>query len=472
MYDYDVCVIGGGPAGYAACIRALDYGKKVALIEKERIGGAGIWRGALSSKTMWELAQKFHKAADLFKKESLLKQLTLKEIQRQVQEAEQLRYTQMLSQLAHYQRKGLLKVFHGKGKVLTPHKVAIENKQTQTITADYIILAVGTRPRHLPDIPIDGEVIVTSDEIFNWETFPKSLVIVGAGVIGCEFATIFGHFGHTKVYLIDRADRILPFEDEDVAGLIAQNLKRLGVHIHQGARLQKMDIINGQVYYELKQPDGSITKHWAERALISVGRVPNTEDLGIKELGIKMSPSGHVIDNDTQTNIENIYAIGDLTADICLVNVGEVEGVHAIDKIYGKKKKPIEYRNISTIMFLEPEVAAVGLNEQQAKKEGVDYRVSRYGYRYINRAIAMGRTDGFFKLLVTPEEPHYVLGMRAVGEHASSAIQTVALMIQQKIPLSELDEVIHAHPSIPEGIQECARWFFRKSIIKPALLEP
>jgi dihydrolipoamide dehydrogenase len=266
--------------------------------------------------------------------------------------------------------------------------------------------------------------------------------------------------------LIDKADRILPFEDEDVAQMVAHNLEHLGVHIHKNASLLSMEIEDGRVKYILDFKDGKTQTFYAEKALVSVGRVPNLEGLGLQNAGISFNSKGYVDTKDGQSEVPNIYFIGDTTADICLVNVGELEGRHVVEKIYGKAQ-PLIYENISTIMFLHPEVAGVGMNEIEAQKKGIPYQVATYTYDYIGRALCMRCPKGFFKILVTDDEHKKILGMRAVGEHASTAIQGVALLIAQNLSIEAIAELIHPHPSIIEGIQECARMLLGKSIIKP-----
>ena len=241
--------------------------------------------------------------------------------------------------------------------------------------------------------------------------------------------------------------------------------------IHRESKLEKMEIENGRVEYILVHPDGRKEVYHAEKALVSVGRIPNIENTGLRELDVELSAAGHIVDNDTQTSITNIYAVGDITADIALVNVGELEGRHSVEKMYGKARRKMLYENISTIMFLNPEVAGVGMNEQQAQKAGLNYRLASFDYRCIPRAVAMRNTQGFFKILVTDDDTMRILGLRAVGEHASSAIQAVALLIATEKGIDELAELIHPHPSIIEGIQECIRMLLGKSIYKPYIFK-
>ena len=475
MKKYDLCVIGGGPSGYAAAMRAVDFKKNVLLIERDRIGGAGIYNGALSSKTFWEISKEFSSFNKKMKHFDLPQpNVHFKNILQEVNQATIERSEQLEKHLSLVIENNpeLFDFVKGKASLISRNDVLIEKDSgSECVFADNIIIATGSRPRKIPSIKIDEKIIMTSDGISSLEEFPESLVVLGAGVIGCEFATIFSNFNKTKVHVISKDDRILPFEDSDLAKVIENNLESNRVLIHRESILEKMDIIDGKVEYILEHPDGNKEVFQAEKALISVGRVPNIESTGLSEIGVELSETGHIIDDDTQTSVPNIFAAGDITADIALVNVGELEGRHAVEKIYGKPKRPIIYENISTIMFLTPEVAGVGMNEQQAQKSEINYRVASFDYRCIPRAVAMRNTQGFFKILVSDDDEMRILGLRAVGEHASSAIQAVALLIATNKGIDELAELIHPHPSIIEGIQECIRMILGKSIYKPYIFK-
>lgn len=470
---FDLCVIGGGPAGYAAAVRALDFGKKVILIEKNQIGGAGVFNGALSSKTLWEIAKdvnRINRSKRGYRVHEY--EIDYQSIIETMHEAENDRSSQMITQLEYFEQQPhfQFRYVNGFARFKSPTEIEIlQEDSTELILADYTILATGTRPRTISSIPVDEKTIVTSDGITSFPDFPESLVILGAGVIGCEFATIFSNFKKTKVFLIDKADRILPFEDPDISEIIARNFESSGVTIHRNSTLASMDIENGRVRYVLNRNDGSQETHYAEKGLISIGRVPNVEGMGLEEIGLKLSDRGGFSSDDTETNLPNIYVVGDLTGEVCLVNVGELEGRHAVEKIFAKTERRLSYNNVSTIMFLEPEVAGIGLNEMQAMREGIPYRVACYGYEYVPRAIAMRNTDGFFKILVTDDDEMRILGMRAMGPQASSSIQAVALLISMQKGIEELAELIHPHPSIVEGVQECVRMLLGKSIIKPGI---
>jgi dihydrolipoamide dehydrogenase len=476
MEKYDLVVIGGGPSGYAAAMRAVDFKKKVLLVERNKIGGAGVTNGALSSKTWWEISRE---AAALRKKLQTFNlpvpQVKFTEIKYEVDKAVKKRVTLLeehMNLLNACTRSGDFNFLKGEAKIIEENIIEVKTEGgTKMIYTDFIILATGSRPRKLSNIPIDEKVILTSDGIEHINDFPQSIVVLGAGVIGCEFATIFSNLGNTKVHLIDKGDRILPFEDEDVVKIIEQNLEKQGVLIHRNAQLLSMKIEDGRVQYEIEYDNGSKEIFNVEKALVSVGRIPNLEGLWSDKINIALNERGYIIDNDTQTSVPNIYAVGDITADIALVNVGELEGRYAVEKIFSKPKRTLVYENISTIMFLDPEVAGVGLNEIQAIEKGISYKVVSLDYGCISRAIAMRNTQGFVKVLVTNDEEMKILGMRVVGEHASSAIQSVALLISMNKGIEELAELIHPHPSIIEGIQECVRMLLGKSMFKPSVLK-
>jgi dihydrolipoamide dehydrogenase len=474
MERFDLVVIGAGPSGYAAAMRALDFKKKVLLIEKNKVGGAGVTNGALSSKTWWELSREASAFRKSLKRYNITApSISYKEIQSEVQKAVSERMGMLEEHMTQLQKTSFapfLEFRIGEAKLLNQHEIEIlHGARREVVSADYIILATGSRPRYLPELPIDEKIVMTSEGIESMTDFPESMVIVGAGVIGCEYATIFSGFGRTKVNLIDKGDRILPFEDKDVVSIIERNMENNGVLIHRSSRLVKMTILHGRVEYELEYTDGSRETFNVEKALVSVGRVANLEDLWDDKVGIDITKRG-IHNNDTQTNISNIYAVGDLTADISLVNVGELEGRFAVEKIFGHPDRKLVYENISTIMFLSPEVAGVGLNEIHAQEKGMEYKVVTLEYSTIPRAIAKRNTQGFIKLLVTNDDHMKILGMKVVGNHASSAIQAVAVLISMDKGIEELAECVHPHPSITEGIQECVRMLMGKSLFKPVAL--
>ena len=440
-------------------------------MKKNKLGGAGIYDGVLTSKTMWEFSKKFAIVDELTKEDV---EITFKDVKKVVERAVFERKQQLSVHIKLLEKEAENQLFHHKrgfGKLISTNEIEIESKSgKETVWAENIILATGSTPRKLPHIPIDEKIILTSDGVNNLEEFPESMVILGAGVIGCEFATIFSNFGRTKVNIIDKADRILPFEDEDISTVVMRNLEKNNVCIHKKSSLERMEIKNGKVEYELSFEDGHTEVFTVDKALISVGRVPNTSNMGLEEVGVNLSDRGHVIEENAQSSVPNIYAVGDISFHMALVNVAEMEGRHATEMLYDNPED-ILYDNISTIMFLNPEVAGVGINEAEARAKNIPHRLVKVDYSCISRAIAMRETEGFFKILVTDDDEMKILGMRAVGEHASSAIQAVALLMKMDKGITELSDMIHPHPSIIEGIQEAARMLEGKSIYKASVFK-
>ena len=480
MRDYEVCVIGGGPSGFAAALRCWDFGKRVCVVESNVLGGAGVHNGALSSKTMWELSRDYRKVLKQDRGYRITDvSVDCRQVMNSVRQATSEKTHQMETQLRALSKPrpgcpGSVTRVNGLARFLDPHTIEIESSEganRRKITADHFVIATGSRPRTVGSIEIDGDVIMTSDDLGQMCDFPRSMVILGAGVVGCEFATILANFGHTKVYMIDKSERILPFEDADVARVCQNNLEAKGVTVHHRSRLVEMKRQGDQVAYTIEHHTGGRETITVDRALISIGRIPNTERLDLENAGVKTTERGYIIDADARTNVPHIFACGDVTDHMALVNVGEVEGRRAAELICGAESAPLSYDNLSTIMFLDPEVAAIGLNEQQAQAARIPYRVAVYDYALVNRAIAMRAPEGFVKLLVTDDEEMRILGMRALGAHASTSLEAVALMIQQGISARVLAELFHPHPAITEALQDCVRMLMGSSIYKPEVFQ-
>lgn len=476
MSDFDLCVIGCGPAGFAAAVRAWDFGKRVCLVEKGALGGAGVHHGALSSKTLWELSRDYRNALKRDRGYDAGKvEVDFTRVVRCVELACDEKVGQMRRQLSELSeprpgRPGSITMLRGTARLLDAHRISVEGTdagESRQITAASILVATGSRPRGMDGVQIDGTHILTSDHITSLPRFPRSLVVVGAGVVGCEFATIFANYGRTKVYLIDKAERILPFEDEDTSRVCSRNLEAKGVTVHHRAKLISLAVVDGEVEYTIEHHTGGRETLRVEKALISIGREPNTRGLGLDAAGVKLSPAGHVIADDTRTNVAHIFAAGDVTPDIALVNVGEIEGRAAVERMFGQARKRPDNSIISWIYFLDPEVAAIGINEQQAQEKRIPYRVAVYGYRLVSRAVAMRATDGYVKILVTDDEEMRILGMRALGVHASTTIEAVSLLMMRGASVRDLAELPHPHPAVTEGLQDCVRMLLGTSIWKP-----
>jgi dihydrolipoamide dehydrogenase len=392
-----------------------------------------------------------------------------------IQAAKEKQY-QILSQIEslspeRFKGPGSLTLKRGFARFQDTHsiEVSLHGGHCEIIEAENFVIATGSKPRDFRGIAIDNERVLNSDGILSLREFPKRLIVIGAGIIGCEYASIFAMYGQTKVHLLDRQDRIIPFEDPDISGFVSDNLKRRGVTIHHNAILRAIhkrpEFLEVVIDYE----DGRSQVIEVDVALVSVGRTPNLALLGLDRIGIVPNDRGGLTTDDHCRVRDNIYAIGDVSLHAALVNIAEMEGRYAVKAMYEKIRYPLRYHNMSTIMFFSPEVAAVGLNEQQCQKKGTPYRVGYYSNALVNRAIAMRNTDGFVKILISDDGEDKILGMRAAGPQASSTIMVIAHLMDQEKALDEIMKSVHPHPSITEGIQECLRLLLKKSIYKPEI---
>ena len=469
---FDVCVIGSGPAGFAAAMRSYDFGKHVCIVEAGEIGGAGI-NGALSSKTMWELSSDYAiaKKKDRGYYASDLK-IDYAHVIKAVREAVSEKQYQLLSQIETFaKREGAdrsVTLLKGWAKFEDSHTITVTKKSGEVlrVTADDFVIATGSTPRQHPTIPTDGKRIINSDHMDKIERFPKRMLIVGAGIVGCEFATVFANFGESEVHLLDSQNRVIPFEDDDVSDYVDEKLREIGVQTHHQATLREVRDEEDHLDVILDYSDGHTEVVAVDMIFISIGRVPNIADLGLENIDARVTPRG-LLEVDSECRVcENIYAVGDISGNMALVNIAEMEGRFAAKAIAGKIKYPLSYHNISTIMFFNPEVAAIGLNEKECQRKGISYKVIYYHHSLISRAIAMRDTDGFFKMIVSNEPDPLILGMRAAGPQSAASIVYMASMINARQRLSEVMKTVHPHPSIGEGIQECLRSLSSKTILK------
>jgi dihydrolipoamide dehydrogenase len=475
---FDLCILGGGAAGVAAAVRAHDLGRTVALVEAGRLGGAGVWNGALSSKTLWHLAMDYARARrdDRGYRGSGLA-LSWDDVCAQVDGACREAEALIARQLAHLQRPGpgggRVELVHGRGRFVASHAVEVvaPDGAARRIEADRFLIAVGSRPRTLDGVAVDGHRVVTSDEIEACGAPPARVAIVGAGVVGCEYATVLALFGRTRVELIDRAARVLPFEDEDVSAAVGASFEQLGVHIHRKARLDGLRVDGDEVELTIRSArDGGehVEVRRVDRVLLAIGRVAALDGLGLELPGVARDARGAIAvspDDATRTTAAHVWAAGDVTADLMLANVGELEARHAVEDMFGFATPPLRYDAQSAILFLRPEVATVGLGEQLARERGIPYRAATVSNQLIRRNLAMRATDGFVKLIARPDGR--LLGLRVVGPQASSAIQGVALLIERGGTLDDIDHTMHPHPAVTEGVQEAARLLLGRSVYTP-----
>lgn len=475
MTKFDLAVIGSGPGGFAATMRAVDFGKNVCLVEAGHLGGIGVMNGALTSKTMWELSADYAVAAAVdrgYRASGL--QVDYNQVKKTVINAAKTKQYQMLSQIetfAHLNsEQGSITYKRGFASFIDKHTLQIKSEEsTETIEADYFIIATGSRPRQLPELPVDQERVFDSDGLLNLDKFPERMMILGSGIVGCEFATIFSNFGQTEVHLLDRLRRVIPFEDDDVSDFVADNLEKNGVTIHHTASLRAVRKEKDHLEAVLDFDDGHSQVVEVDIILVSIGRVPNIEGLRLENVNVSLDDKGYlqfIGESEAGNPGDNIFAVGDVTGRKALYGVAEEEGRFIVEKIWGPSIQRLNYKQMPTLMFFKPELAAVGANEKMLQKKNIPYRAAYYSNELVDRAIAMRNTNGFIKILVSNDGKDRILGMRAAGPQASAFIVSIAYLINSDIPLPEVLRSIHPHPSVTEGIQECLRVFSNESIYK------
>ena len=470
---YDVCVIGCGPAGFAAAMRSYDFDNHVCIIEGNHVGGAGISDGALSSKTMWELATDYSIANRIdrgYRASNI--SVDYEKVRDNVFSAVREKEYQIRSQIETFSKKEgsskSLTLLEGWGKFTKNRTIVVKKHDGESveIEADDYIIASGSHPKKHPLFDMDGERIISSDHVLKLKKFPREILIIGAGVVGCEFATIFAEFGQTKVHLLDSQERVIPFEDDDVSDYADKMLQDQGVNIYHTASLRGIQKYENYIDVTLDYKDGHTEVISVETILVSIGRVPTVKKLGLENIGVRLTDRGLLETNELCKVCNNIYAAGDISGHNALVNVAEMEGRFAAKAIENKIKFPLRYRNMSTIMFFNPEIASIGLNEKECQKEDIAYKVVVYNHALVSRAIAMREMQGFFKMIVTDEEDPRVLGMRAAGPQSAASIMYIATLMDHDVSLGEIMKTVHPHPSMTEGIQECIRILLGKSIFK------
>jgi len=471
--EYDLCVLGCGPGGFAGAMRAFDFGRHVCIVEGGEIGGAGVKWGALASKTMWELSKDYDVAA----RENRGYQVTglsvdFLQVMATVDEAVHERQYQMLSQLETFSPRrwkgaGSITFIRGWASFLDRKSVRVRTEDgSETICAKNFLIATGSRPRGYPGIDTDQVRIFDSNGILSLKKFPKRLLVVGAGVVGCEYATIFSNFEQTQVHLVDRKSTVLPYEDEDVSRFAQQRLEQVGVKLHQSATLQNIVKKPDHLEVILDLDDGSCEMFEVDAALISVGRIPNLETLNLNCVGIDVTEGGFLTTDESCCVDGNIYACGDITSHPNLVNIAELEARMAARAMFDQATLPLNYRNMSAIMFLNPTIATLGLSEQQCQQQGIPHRVAYMTNEIMSRPIAMRSTKGFIKIMVTDDAEMKILGMRAAGPQVSNIVMAIANFMDHDKGVEVVLQSVYPHPSISEITQECLRLLIGRSIYK------
>ncbi len=451
MEEFDVAIIGAGSGGYVAAIRAADLGKKVAIIEHREIGGTCLNRGCIPTKALLKIAEIYTNA-----KESRSFGITVENVSfdpNAIQRRKDAVIQRLVAGIDFLLKTRKIVVKRGSGKLLDEHTIEITNDEgTEKIKAKDIVIATGSEPAMIPALKIDRKNVLTSDEALNLTEYPKNILIVGAGAIGIEFATVLSAFG-TKVTIVEMMPQVVPtLKDRKLASIVQRMLVKKDIEIKTGTKIDNIEIRgNGNVVSTLSSGEEITT----EKVLVSIGRKLNSTGIGIEELGIETERGKILVDEKLRTNISNIYAIGDVIGGLLLAHKAQKEGDIVAEVIAGKDKK-MDYRVVPWAIFSSPEIASVGLTEEEAKENGIDTVIGEFPFIANGKAVAINSTDGEVKI-VAKNDTKEIIGAQIIGPEASVMIAELALAMEKKLTLNDIANTIHAHPTLSEAIMEAAK---------------
>jgi dihydrolipoamide dehydrogenase len=460
--DYDIVILGGGTGGYVAAIRAAQLGLKTAIVEKEKLGGTCLHKGCIPSKALLRSAEVYATVKRSEEFGVLTSDVSLSFAK--VQERKEKVVAQLYKGVQHLIKQGKIDIYEGMGRILGPSifsplpgTISVEmnsGTENEMLIPKNVIVATGSRPKSLSGIEVDGQYVMTSDEALAMEQLPKSILIVGGGVIGIEWASLLSDFD-VDVTVLEYADRAIPTEDADISKEMQRLMKKKGIKLITGAKvlpdtLQKSDQVS--ISAEVK---GEIKEYKADKLLLSVGRQANIEGIGLENTEIQQE-KGVIKTNDYyQTKESHIYAIGDVIGGLQLAHVASHEGIVAVEHIADQNPIPLDYTHIPTCIYSSPEVAKVGLTEDEAREKGYKVKTGKFSFRAIGKALVFGEEDGFVKMVVN-EESNDLLGVHMIGPHVTDLISEAGLARVLDATPWEIAHTIHPHPSLSEVMGEAA----------------
>lgn len=452
--SFDLIIIGSGPGGYVGAIRAAQLGMKVACVEDQDLGGVCLNIGCIPTKAMLTSALLANDMKTGAQHGVMAKDLTFDLAP--AQERSRRVVSQMTKGVAHLFKKNKVTHIDGFGRLAGAGNVEVEKDGSKTTySAKHVMLATGSRPRDLPVLKIDEDRIWSSTGALMQTSAPSSLFIVGAGAIGMEFADVYESYG-TKVTIVEAMDRILPLEDAEISKFMQRTYKKRGMDIHTGAFFQSVDIKADGVTVTFKDKKGELQTMDVDYVLSAVGRVPNSEDLGLASAGVNVDERGFiVVDDQMRTNVPGVYAIGDVAGHQLLAHKASHEGIVCVEHIAGEGHHTVDYGNVPNCTYCHPEVASVGLTEEQAKEAGHDIEVGKFPWVGIGRAVASGHSDGFVKI-IRDKQYSEILGAHIVGPHATELIAEFVVGRHLEATVEEMEKAMHPHPTLSEGVSEGA----------------
>lgn len=449
--QYDVVTIGGGPGGYVAGIRAGQLGLKTLVIEKDKLGGICLNWGCIPTKALIKNAEvltTFKHAEDFgFSFENLKVDFT-KAVKRSRDIA--LKSSKGIEFLF---KKNKVEHLSATAKIASKGVVEIDKQgKKEKINAKNIIIATGTRPRILPGIPVDYKQIITSTEAMILPEVPKRLVVIGSGAIGTEFAYIYNAYG-SKVTIVEMLDSLLPIEDREITKVLRRNFEKNGIEVFTDAKVESVTT-GKEATVKISTKDG-VKEIKADIVLSAIGVQGNIENLGLEALGVKTEQSFIKVDKNLKTNVDGIYAIGDVAGPPCLAHKASHEGIVCVETIAGKHPHPVDYDNIPGCTYCQPQVASVGMTEEKARAQGLEIKVGRYPFRSHGKALAMNETEGMVKLIFDAKYGE-LLGAHIIGPEATEMIAELAIARTLETTAEQIYNTIHAHPTLSEGVMEAA----------------
>ncbi|XXM73805.1 dihydrolipoyl dehydrogenase [Lysinibacillus sphaericus] len=461
--EYDLVILGGGTGGYVAAIRASQLGLKTAIVEKGKLGGTCLHRGCIPSKALLRSAEVYSTAkhSDNFGVKINGVELDFEKVQSRKDGIVE----QLHKGVQHLMKQGKIDVFEGLGRILGPSifspmpgTISVEmnnGEENEMLIPKNVIVATGSRPRSLPGLDIDGEYVLSSDEALSLEQLPKSIIIVGGGVIGIEWASMLSDFD-VEVTVVEYADKIVPTEDHEISKEMQRLMKKKGVKIVTGAKVLPESLQKGDgtvtINAEHKGEEKSFT---AEKILVSVGRQANVEGIGLENTDIQVEKGFVEVNGFFQTKESHIYAIGDVIGGLQLAHVASHEGITAVEHIANENPQPIDYSLISKCIYSNPEIASVGMTEQEAKEKGFELKIGKFSFRAIGKALVYGESDGFVKI-IADKDTDDILGVHMIGPHVTDMISEAGLARVLDATPWEIGHTIHPHPSLSEAIGEAA----------------
>jgi len=462
--EYDLIVLGGGPGGYVAAIRAGQLKLKTAIIDKDNLGGVCLNWGCIPTKSLLKNAEMYdnlnNHASDFGISFSDLKFDFTKIIKRSRDISD--RITKNVEMLV---KKNKVERYRGFGKLTSRNTIDILDKVgnvAETVTAKHIIIATGASPRILPNIPVDHKNIITSTEAMSLPEQPKELIIIGAGAIGIEFAYFYSVLG-TKVTVIEMLDNILPIEDKEVSELLEKNFKKRGITIQTKTSVEKAEVKGKKVEVTINR-NGEKSVISADKVLSAIGVSGNISGFGLEELGVEIYKNHIKVDKTTyKTNIEGIYAIGDVIGPPWLAHVASAEGIHCVEVIAGHHPVPVDYDNIPGCTYCQPQVASIGMTEQKAREAGHELKIGKFPFMASGKAFAIGEREGFVKLIFDAKY-NELLGAHIIGSEATELIAELGLARSLEATGETIIKTVHAHPTLSESIMEAAANAYGESI--------